>query len=326
MPGFRAMAAATAVLVAVAAAGCGVGPGEAGEGTAALTVTRDHGSEPLLEASEENPSASESVVRFLDRETEIETSFGGNFVDAIDGLSGSVEGGRSLDWFFYVNGYWSPVGAGEATVHGGDRIWWDYRDWTDAYRVPAVVGSYPQPFVYGFDGERFGVEVVCFDVEAACDEVDSRLGDAGVAAEQLAPNTEAGDPDTTLRLLVGSWAEIREDRAAAQLEQGPGESGVYAIPERCESGGYTLATLNDHAEPTGHLTDAAWVAAVRRGEEQPTWLVTATSPDLVGDAAGLLDAGTLAQHYALAVSSGEQVRLPTETETEAPADAGRSCA
>lgn len=324
MSTLRARAAATAVLLAVAAAGCGVGPGEPDEGTAALTVTRDHGSELLLEASEENPSASESVVRFLDRESEIETSFGGNFVDAIDGLSGTVESGRSLDWFFYVNGYWSPVGAGEATVRGGDRIWWDYRDWTDAYRVPAVVGSYPQPFVDGSDGEGFEVEVICFDAEVACDDVESRLDEVGATVEQLGSSAPGGAPDATLRVLVGSWAEIRHDRAAALLEQGPGESGVYAIPEACESGGYALSTLNDHAEPTGSLTDAAWVAAVRRGEEQPTWVVTASGPDLVREAAGLLDADTLAQHYALAVSGGEPVRLPTETAP--PSGMGGGCA
>ena len=53
--------------------------------------------------------------------------------------------GHSYDWFFYVNGYWSPVGAGEAQVHPGDRIWWDYHDWTEAEHVPAVVGSWPSP-------------------------------------------------------------------------------------------------------------------------------------------------------------------------------------
>ena len=62
---------------------------------------------------------------------------------------GSQSGGRSSDWFFYVNGIESPIGSAQFDLSGGDRIWWDYRDWTAAMRVPAVVGSWPEPFVHG---------------------------------------------------------------------------------------------------------------------------------------------------------------------------------
>jgi hypothetical protein len=134
---------------AVAPAGCGVGAGEPSEGEATLTVTRDYGSVPVVEAAIPDPAESDTVMRALDREAEVETRYGGGFVDAIDGVEGSaVEDGRSLDWFFYVNGVESSVGAAEVPVRAGDRIWWDHRDWTDAMRVPAVVGSFPEPFVH----------------------------------------------------------------------------------------------------------------------------------------------------------------------------------
>ena len=127
--------------------GCGLGPGPASVGTATLTVTREYGTTSLDAASEDDPSESETVLRFLDRNADITTRYGGGFVQSIDGLAGSASGDRRSDWFFYVNGIESPVGATGVRVHGGDRIWWDYRDWTDAMRVPAVVGSFPQPFL-----------------------------------------------------------------------------------------------------------------------------------------------------------------------------------
>ena len=127
--------------------GCGLGPGESSSGTATLTVTRDYGAEPVLEASESDPAESETVIRFLDREAEITTRYGGGFVQSIDGTSGELDGGRSLDWFFFVNGIESPRGGAEVPIRGGDRIWWDYRDWTAAIRTPAVVGSWPEPFL-----------------------------------------------------------------------------------------------------------------------------------------------------------------------------------
>ncbi len=322
MNGARVIAALAAVVAAATTAGCGFGAGRAEPGSATLTVTRDYGSELLREARVDDPSESETVVRFLDREAEIETSYGGNFIDAIDGTAGAVESGRSLDWFFYVNGYASPVGAGEAAVHAGDRIWWDYRDWTDAYRVPAVVGSYPEPFVSGFDGEPFAVEVVCFDVEPACDQVTGRLEADGADVRPEVDAEAAGDPDRTLRVLVGSWDRVRVDRAAELLERGPAESGVYATVERCGDGAYALRTLDRRARPSALLSEAGWVAALQRRDEQPTWVVSGSDPDQVEEAAGLLDQPTLARRYAVATSGGDELSLPADS---VPTPEGASC-
>ncbi len=60
------------------------------------------------------------------------TRFGGGFVQSIDGLAAGTNGGRRSDWFFYVNGIESPIGSAEYDPSGGDRIWWDYRDWSAA--------------------------------------------------------------------------------------------------------------------------------------------------------------------------------------------------
>jgi hypothetical protein len=298
-----------AAIFAVAVAGCGVGAGDSRPGEATLSVTRDYGVEPLVEATLEQPRAADTVVRFLDREAEIETDYGGNFVTSIEGISGDVEGGRTRDWFFYVNGYWSPIGAGEAVVRPGDQIWWDYRDWSDAYRVPAVVGSWPEPFLNGFDGRQFAVEVVCFEVDEVCEAVSDRLEDEGVEAIAVTDPGQASDPDGTLRILVGRWARVRADRAARLLEDGPGTSGVYASPRRCD-GGWGLTVLSDRAEELYSVGGAGWVAAVRRGEEQPTWIVSGGERASVEAAAELLEGSTLADHYAIATSDGQTLRIP----------------
>lgn len=301
--------AIAAAIFAVAVAGCGVGAGSSQPGEAALSVTRDYGAEPLLEATLQEPRESDTVVRLLDSEAEIETDYGGNFVTSIEGISGAVEDGRSRDWFFYVNGYWSPVGAGEALVRPGDRIWWDYRDWSSAYKVPAVVGSWPEPFLNGFDGRRFTVEVVCFELDEVCETVARRLDDEGVEGVAVTEPDRASDPAETLRVLVGSWAAVRADRAARTLEGGPAVSGVYARPRRCD-GGWGMTVLTDHAEEQRSLATAGWVAAVQRGEEQPTWMVSGSDRASVAASADLLEAATLADHYAVATSDGQTLRIP----------------
>ena len=62
-----------------------------------------------------------------------------HFVQSIDGIDGSVTARR--DWFYFVNGIEGPRGAQEYRLHDGDVLWWDYRDWTAAMRVPAVASK-----------------------------------------------------------------------------------------------------------------------------------------------------------------------------------------
>jgi hypothetical protein len=305
------MLAALAVLAA-GAAGCGFGSGDASEGEATLTVTRDYGSERLVEATQEDPSESETVIRFLDREAEITTRYGGGFVQSIEGLSGTIEDGRNFDWFFYVDGIESSVGSAEREVRGGHRIWWDYRDWTDAMRVPAVVGSWPEPLLQASADDPLEVGVECEATESTCDAVDAQLSEADVEAEVVDPG--AADQSAP-RVLVGAWEALRDDPAAAQLDDGPATSGVFARFER-SGGAYQLVALDQHGAAARKLDSAVGlVAAVRDGEDSPTWLVTGASPEGVAAAADLLESEALSDRYAVAVDGGgAEIALPVLSE------------
>src|SRR4051812_35620099 len=160
-------------------------------------------------------------MRVLDRNAEISTRYGGGFVQSIEGLEGEQGDGGPRDWFFYVNGVESTVGAADYPLHGGEAIWWDYRAWGAAMRVPAVVASWPQPFADGSDGRQRPVAVECRGGGRACGTVRRRLEGAGVALA-------AGRADDAIRVLVGPWWQLRGDPAAAQIEDGPQVSGVFA--------------------------------------------------------------------------------------------------
>jgi hypothetical protein len=273
-------------------------------------VTRDYGSERLLEASVDDPPESETVLRFLDREAELTTRYGGGFVQSIEGIRGRVSGGRSFDWFFYVNGIESAVGAADARVYGGDRVWWDYREWTAAMRVPAVVGSWPEPFAHGSEGKRFPVRIDCLGEDEVCGVVADRLEEAGVAASI---GTEAARVEgELLRVVVGPWEAVREDSAAGQIEDGPATSGVFCDLEIAARGRYELVALDSRGHEMDRLgAGTGLVAAVREGEEQPTWVVTGTDERGVDAALELLDEGSLGDRYAVAVDHrGEEVALP----------------
>lgn len=141
------LARLVALLLAVPAlAGCG---GEDRGGTATLWVTRDRGAVVL---HDERVESGTTVLRALRGVADVETRYGGRYVQAIDGTEGDASARR--DWFFFVNGYESDRGAAEVRVRPGDTIWWDYRSWKGRLRQPVVVGAFPEPFLHGWGGKR----------------------------------------------------------------------------------------------------------------------------------------------------------------------------
>jgi Domain of unknown function (DUF4430) len=302
----RGTAVATALLLAaLAAAGCGLGPG-ADVGGAELTVTREFGSVPVLESDVGEVRESDTVMRVLEGQAEITTRYGGGFVQSIEGIESGQRGGRSYDWFFYVNGVESPIGAAEFSLRGEDRIWWDYRDWTAVERVPAVVGSWPAPLRGGYEGRTHPVVIDCEGGGAACDLTRQALEAAKVTVS-------GGAPKGAIRVLVGPWARLRSDPAAALIDAGPAESGVCA-DFSAGRGGFRLQGLDPEGKRARAFgRDAGLVAATRRYEAPPVWLVTGATAAGVRAAAGSLDAAKLRDHYAVATEDGVVTPLPVGT-------------
>jgi hypothetical protein len=212
-----------AVLLALALAACG-GAGAGGDqpseqGGATLWVTRDRGAEVLLTAT---VPAGLTVIQALDREAEIETRYGGRFVQAIDGIEGSLA--RQRDWFFFVNGIEPDVGGTEVVLEEGDVAWWDFRAWESDTEALVVVGAFPMPFTRGWEGATRPVELRApAELADAADALRPVLGTGGSGppnvfelaiepgvegAELTAERDLATDSPVTFR-LAGSERAVR---------------------------------------------------------------------------------------------------------------------
>jgi len=302
--GSRGTAVTIALVIgALVAAGCGLGPGK-GLDDVELTVTQEYGAEPVLRGPVGDVTESDTVMRALERKAEITTRYGGGFVQSIEGVEAGERGGDPYDWFFYVNGVESTVGAASYSLHGGERIWWDYRDWSGAERVPAVVGAFPEPMLSGYDGKPRPVAVECMGGGEACAAAREKLEAAGVSIA-------AGSPGGAIHVLVGPWARVRDDPAAAQIEAGPQVSGVFAdFAEK--GGGFELQGLDQSGDVArGFGSGAGLVAATRRYEAQPVWIVTGVDRAGTLAAAELLTAAGLRDDYAVATEDGAEAPLPT---------------
>jgi hypothetical protein len=299
-------AALAAALAVLALAGCGLGAGPAPTAVQ-LLVTREFGARQLARSAPLKVSGQETVMSLLMRNYPVDTRFGGGFVQSIDGLSGGQEAGHPVDWFYYVNGVQAPKGAAATNVHPGDHVWWDRHDWSQTQEIPAVVGSFPEPFLNGIAGERLPVRIECASVTGyACRTVTARLRALGVPAA-IAAIGSSGEPET-LRVIVGPWTSVGGDLTAHTIEAGPRTSGVYA---RFSANGRALTLLDQDGRPVQTLlAGAGLLAATRQAEDAPVWVVSGTDGAGVERAARAFDQSTLRDRFAVAVSAGGALAVP----------------
>jgi hypothetical protein len=186
-------------------AGCG--EESPGKGSAQLWITRDRGSEVVRTTT---VPAGISAMEALRRKADVETRYGGRFVQAIDGVEGSLA--DQHDWFFYVNGYEADRGATDYRLHDGDVLWFDHRSWGEEQRVPIVVGAFPEPFVHGFDGRRRPAVV-----DAAASETARKLA-------KLVRGSLNGRADGANRLVLVGGSGFR-----ARLSGAPGDPVIFEL-------------------------------------------------------------------------------------------------
>jgi hypothetical protein len=185
-----------ALLLAAACLLAGCGEEAAGEGQARLWITRDRGAEVVMDTT---VPAGISALEALRRKAEVETRYGGRFVQAVNGIEGDLA--RQRDWFWFVNGYEGDRSAADYDLHDGDVLWWDHRSWAGEMRQPVVVGAFPEPFLHGYEGKRRPAVV---------------RGPPGETAERLAELVggtvnEARDGANRLVLVDGSGFRVRVD-------------------------------------------------------------------------------------------------------------------
>lgn len=299
---------AALLVAALLLAGCGIGPGEERSGGVVVRVTRDFGETALGSASTKTIRDGQTVMRLTESRFDVKTRFGGRFIQEIDGLKGAGATGMR-DWFFFVNGVESEVGAADYDLSPGDRVQWDYRPWDLAMRAPAIVGAFPEPFRHGLEGKRRPVRVECDDAGSQpCRDAKQALEqvDVPVAGSSLgAPGTEK-----VTRLAVSLWPRARIVRGGSTLEDGPQANGIFA---RFSDHDRTLDLLDENGDVARTVRagdGTGLVVAMRPRADELVWLVTGL--DRAGLEAGVraLRADKLRDAFAVAATGRTVEKLP----------------
>ena len=208
----------------------------------------------------------------------------------------------------FVNGIVAGEDAAELVVHGGDRVWLDQHNTNVTDVIPAVIGSFPEPFIHGIDGKRLPVRVECDAPRSGpCAAVAEKLVALGVVAGRSVISRSAADD--SLRILVGPWERLRgRDLEADSIDRGPQSSGVYA---RFDASGTKLAVLDPGGGVAKTLgAGTGFIAATSAPERRPVWFVSGTDAAGVAAAARAFDESVLADRFALAISDDLPVAVP----------------
>jgi hypothetical protein len=309
----RAVLAAIAALCVAALSGCGLEPTKRSS-KVTITVTRDFGAGAIGTASEAQVPSSQHLTQLTSRYFRVVPSAIQRTEHAIDGYVGDSP---SRYWFYYVNGIAVQPGATNpegrlvtpltTLIHPGDKVWWDLHDPTAVRTIPAVVGSFPEPFVHGIGGRRYPTTLECAsDLQSACNAIAAQLRRDGVPVADQALGTGSGQD--TLAIVVATWKQLNGSLAGDLVAHGPRNSGIYA---RFADGGRALQLLNPRGQVVRTLgAGAGLVAATNDSVNQPEWLITGTDVAGVKAAAAAVTPARLHDHFALAVRGNSDISVP----------------
>jgi hypothetical protein len=289
---------------------------EAGTIMVRVVATQDFGQDLMFdETLEVLPDTSATAA--LMEVAEVETAYGGGFVDAINGVRSGFTGGQSAkrDWFFYVNGIQSNIGALDYKLHDGDVQHWDFHDWSFRHFIPAIVDGFPAPFRYGFGG-KVSPNLIVFpdNMRGSAEKLEKELVKLGVNNISLRIFSELAEneKENSNLVLVG----LPDNSLISELNQNWQRLGFFAY---FEDG--NLMVIDSGGEVTARYGAGVGVIQVTQNPWNPrgigvcenvACLVSGTDKDGVGNA---LDA--LINHYdefqyagAVVVADGEIIKVP----------------
>ncbi len=207
---------------------------------ASLVISEGFGANVVRD---ERVAPGQSVLAALQGVAKVSTRYGGRFVQSIDGRDGSL--GEGQDWLYFVNGVEAEVGAAEWKLRDGDIAWWDFRRWRAYANVPAVVGSWPEPFVHGARTKPANV-----------------VADPPLDAVLQAAGATLGTGDSAWRVLVGAESDLRaRDADWSRAAEDPRSAGLTAWVDGDEVRCWDAAKGKDVVVPAGRAVAAATATA-----------------------------------------------------------------
>ncbi|KAJ49661.1 hypothetical protein BD780_000535 [Clostridium tetanomorphum] len=277
-----------------------------------LIVTKDFGHNKMF-SQNVGLVKDEVGMEVLFRNLDIQTAYGGGFVNAINGLESkytffSGADRKKEDWFYWVNGILAPVGVAEYRPSDGDAIWWDYHEWNTTMFIPAVIGSYPEPFQHGFWGKNPGTVVMYTDeFKDDAEKLKKSLKEKGVKSIDVVKydSTKIDKPDK-YHILLGKWDDLlKNSKRLKEMNWRNKLEGTYV---EFKNGKLNALDNTGKVIKSYDKAGAIYATSSGMGSTVPVWLVTGTDLENVRNALNvLLEKPEKIKNYFGAVVSNEDI-------------------
>ena len=246
---------------------------------------------------------------------DVETSYGGGFVESINGIKSTYNSGQGepKDWFYYINGMLATVGALEYNMHPGDIMRWDFHDWSLDRITTCVVADYPEPFLHGYGGSVPTVYVVdTGGYEAPSYSLIGSLEEYGIDAKHRTADCLAQSEKKNGNLiLIGDF----NSEMISELNSDYDEMGWFFQYTNSE------VRIHDSTGETIRVLDRCGIIAAAQNPwnekgtwngENVVWVCTGVTKDDVGNAVILLveHPEALSNSFSVVIHGGEVFGVP----------------
>lgn len=277
-----------------------------------LLITEGYGQRTLLAEEIAYESQQNVMDALVLSGAQVETAYGGSFVQALEGRS-SQGGSKRQDWFFFVNGTFADVGALDYRPLPGDLIWWDYHGWQPGQSSNAVIGAYPAPFIQGYEGQSASTLIVYAPAsQNQAEALADSFRNLGVEVTLEAISQTWQPPRQGPTVVVGVWAHLSQTTYLAKLNEGVPRNGLFS---QFQEDSISLRSADGQIQKT--LTEEAGLIgalAQTGGDQSPLWLVAGLDEAGLEKMVQLMveNPGALNGCYSLALEGDQVYPLPLE--------------
>lgn len=281
-----------------------------------LIVTKDFGHNKMV-SKNVGLVKDEVGMEVLFRNLDIQTAYGGGFVNSINGLESkytffSGADRQKEDWFYWVNGILAPVGVAEYRPSDGDVIWWDYHEWNTTMFIPAIIGSYPEPFKHGFWGKNPGTVVMYTnEFKDDAEKLKKSLIEKGVKSIDVVPyNASSIEKPEKYHILLGKWDDLLKDNK--RLKEMNWRNKLEGIYVEFKDGKLNALDNTGKVIKSYDKAGAVYATSAGMGCTVPVWLVTGTDSSNVRKALNVLleKPEKIKNYFGAVVSNDDIINVP----------------
>ncbi|MFA5527205.1 MAG: DUF4430 domain-containing protein [Peptostreptococcales bacterium] len=215
-------------LIVIMLTGCNKQDEVLQEGEVRLILSQNFGQEIIMDVDRkyEDMSALDLLIENVD----IETTYGGSFVHTIQNIQSGFNQKNSkekTDWFYYINGYLSPIGSADYFLKPGDIVQWDFHDWSKRY-ASSMIGAFPRDLVDGYGDSENNLQIMLGSGFSEWEEeLTQYFNEHGAKSVEIIDTIQPIVNDKNNTLVIGLWKDLQDNEFINKMVMGGERTGVF---------------------------------------------------------------------------------------------------